>query len=141
VALSSYPHSGYRYAYLGDLPGHVKALGSVHQIPVTIPANAITATLTFWLNITTAEANGAAYDFMEVNIRRIPDDSLIRRERVYSNLNSSITENVPGDYRRQSIDLLAYKGQSFTLQFYVDTDFSNATLFRIDGVSLLADGS
>ena len=134
----SYPHSGSYYAYLGDITNHFNAIGSVHQILVSVPSNATSATLTFWLNTTTNETSSSqAFDLLDVNIRRTSDDALLQTLGTFSNLDKILSNNTPGVYTQRTFNVFGFKGQTFTLQFYVDTDNTFETMFRLDDVSLV----
>lgn len=142
----SWPRTGSWYAYLGDLPGHFNAIGSVHQVLVSVPSNATSATLTFWLNVKTNESlSGGIFDRLDVATRRTSDDSLIETLRQYTNQDWTISNNQDGNYgsapQTINLDVARYRGTNFTFQFYVDTDFSKETIFRIDDVSLITVAS
>jgi hypothetical protein len=142
ILQGAYPHAGSWYAYLGDATStSANALGSVYQF-ITIPANATTITLSFYINIVTAETSVGPYDVMSVGLRT-SSDVPIQTLRTFSEADKGA--NTPGSYSLITIDmtsaLAAYKGQTVILQFYVDTDPSKATIFRIDDVSVTATTS
>ena len=142
ILQGAYPHAGSWYAYLGDATStSANALGSVYQF-ITIPANATTITLSFYINIVTAETTVGPYDVMSVGLRT-SSDVPIQTLRTFSEADKGA--NTPGSYSLVTIDmtsaLAAYKGQTVILQFYVDTDPSKATIFRIDDVSVTATTS
>jgi hypothetical protein len=137
IGALSYPHGGSWYAYLGNVDN---ALGSVHQF-ITIPANAQSVTLSFYLNVVTTEISigNPPFDVMDVNLKTT-GDTLIRKVAPYSEADKG--GNVNGAYTLRTMDLTpyiaAYKGQQVILQFYVDTDGFKPTIFRIDDVSVQA---
>src|ERR1051326_4303117 len=127
----SYPHAGTAYAELG---GGVNQTDLLTQ-SITIPANATSASLTFWTNIVTQEtANTGPYDFLYVNI---VSGATTTTKLTLNNNSSSSDSNTNGTYfKPAAIDLIAYKGTTITLQFRSTTDVSLATWFRIDDVSV-----
>lgn len=98
---------------------------------VTLPANASSITLRFWLWIRTSETTTTrAYDRLWVELRRPSDNSLITTLAIYSNLNKTST------YVQKSFDITQYKGQAVRVYFYGVEDWSKATGFLIDDTSL-----
>lgn len=97
---------------------------------VTIPSNASSATLSFWLWIRTQETTTRAYDRLWVEIRKPSDNSLLKRLAIYSNLNKTST------YVQKSFDVTQFKGQTVRVYFYGAEDGSLATSFLIDDTSL-----
>lgn len=141
ILQGSYPRPGGTwYAYVGDQTRtSFNAVGSLHQT-ITIPADATSIVLNFYLNIVSDEPSATTtFDKMDVNLRT-PSDRLIKKLRTFSEADRGV--NTPGYYSPFSIDLTAdlaaYKGQNVILQFYVDTDSSSYTIFRIDDVSVVA---
>jgi Zn-dependent metalloprotease len=100
---------------------------SVYQT-VTIPSTVTSATLSFWLKITTAEAPGTAFDTLKVQIRNT-SGTVLATLATYSNLNS-------GAYSQKSFNVTAYKGQTIQVYFVGTEDSSLATSFFIDDTSL-----
>lgn len=127
TANGNYPNSGTGYMYFG---AGSRRSGYGYQL-VSIPANAPTANLTFYLSVTSAETVNRADDILEV--------------RLYNSGGSYITtldsfdnrDNSGGSYSQQgSYNLAGYKGQSVYVLFYVSTDRGRTTTFRIDDVSV-----
>lgn len=125
----SFPHAGTAYAELG---GGTNQTDTLTQ-SLSIPANATAASLTFWTNIVTQETGTTAFDFLNVNIISTTTTTKL----TLNNTNSTSSSNTNGVYfKPATIDLLAYKGLTVTLQFKATTDVSLPTWFRIDDVSL-----
>ena len=117
--------SGSGYTYLGA--GNNRT-GYTYQL-VSIPSNASTANLTFWLNISTNESGNTAYDFLEARLYN-SSGSFVTTLESFDNTDA-------GGYSQQgSYNLSAYKGQSVYVLFYVTTDGSLSTTFRVDDVSV-----
>jgi subtilisin family serine protease len=116
-------HSGAGYSVLGFFNF---ASGSEYQT-VTIPASH-PANLTFWLQITTSEGLSTAYDFLYAEVRSA-SGALLGTLGTYSNRNA-------GPYSQQAFSLASWRGQTVRVQFRATTDWSLATAFRIDDVSL-----
>ena len=97
---------------------------------VTIPSTATSATLTFWLRITTSETTTTvAYDKMWVQILNTAG-TVIAQSNPYSNLNANSA------YAQQSFNLSAYIGQTVRVRFYGTEDSSLQTSFLIDDTAL-----
>src|SRR5918996_354244 len=76
-----YAHAGTGYNVLG---AYNFAAGTTYQT-VSIPATA-TANLTFWLNVTSDEGPGTAYDYLRVEVRNT-SGTLLATLGTFSNLN------------------------------------------------------
>jgi hypothetical protein len=124
----AFPHTGTGYVIGG---GGTNQNGTAFQ-QVAIPSTAA-GTLTFWLNITTAETTTTtAFDRLMVEVRNTAG-TVLATVATYSNLNA----NPPsGNYALRTVDLSAFKGQTVRVTFHATTDVSLATSFRIDDVSL-----
>jgi subtilisin family serine protease len=122
----AYPHAGTGYNVLG---AYDFAAGTTYQT-VSIPATA-TANLTFWLNVTSDEGPGTAYDFLRVEVRNT-SGTLLATLGTFSNLN----ETTIGSYTQRSFSLASWRGQTVRVQFRVTTDSSLPSSFRVDTVSL-----
>jgi hypothetical protein len=124
----SFPHSGTAYAILN---GVNSSTGTLFQT-VTVPTNGCT-NLSFWLNITTNEAAGAAvFDrlFSEV---RSTTGTLLATLATFSNQNSGTA----GAYvLRGPFNLSSFAGQTVRIQFRGTNDVTLPTSFRVDDVSL-----
>jgi len=120
-----------------DSNGYPKdnAYGYMYQT-VTIPSNATSATLSFWYNITSQETGSSPYDVLNVTIQN-SSGGYLATVAVFSNLN----KDTLGVYSQKSFDVTPYKGQTIRVHFLSTTDSSFTTIFRIDDVSLMSDGS
>ncbi|MBZ5522866.1 MAG: hypothetical protein LAP21_11570 [Acidobacteriia bacterium] len=121
------PHAGSWDAWLDG--NGVATTDSILQT-VTIPANAVSAQLTFWLHIDTAETSTTrAFDTMTVQVRDT-GAKVLSTLATFSNLNHAT------GYQQHSFDLSAFKGQ--TIQIFIQgvEDFELQTSFVIDDVSL-----
>lgn len=115
-----------------ELGGSTEYAGAIASQVVTIPANATTANLTFWLNITTAETKTTVADQLYAQVRD-PSGYIRRTLATYSNLDKTTA----GTYtQRGAFNLLDYKGQSVKVFFQTTRDTSLPTTFRIDDVTL-----
>ncbi|MDQ2989678.1 MAG: M4 family peptidase, partial [Pseudomonadota bacterium] len=121
-------YDGTRFAWLGG--NGVLARETISQA-VAIPAAATTASLTFALHIDTAEGTSSIpYDRMVVTVRNATG-TVLSTLATYSNLNKA-----PG-YQIRSFNLLPFRGQTVTLWFVMDEDYSLQTSFVVDKVSLV----
>jgi subtilisin family serine protease len=121
-----YAQAGTGYNVLGAFN---YASGTTYQT-VSIPATA-TANLTFWLNVTSDEGPGTAYDFLRVEVRST-GGTLLATLGTFSNLN----ETTIGSYTQRSFSLASWRGQTVRVQFRATTDSILPTSFRVDTVSL-----
>ncbi|HEV8659301.1 MAG TPA: S8 family serine peptidase [Thermoanaerobaculia bacterium] len=121
------PHSGSWKAWL-DGYGTTHTDYAYQQ--VTIPSSATSATLTFWLRITTSETTTSiAYDTLRVQVLN-SSGSVLATLATYSNLNAS------SSYSQKSFNLNAYIGQTIRVRFYGTEDFSLQTSFLVDDTAL-----
>lgn len=96
---------------------------------VTIPSNACSAKVNFYLYITTSETTTSiAYDKLTVTVRNT-SNSVLTTLATFSNLNKT------SGYVLKSYDVSAYKGQTIRIYFHGSEDSSLATSFRIDDTS------
>jgi subtilisin family serine protease len=96
---------------------------------VTIPAGACSATLGFWLWITTAETTTTtAFDTLAVTVT--PSGGTATTLATFSNLNRSTT------YVQRTFDLTALQGQTVTIAFRGAEDSSLQTSFIVDDTAL-----
>lgn len=122
------PHGGTGYIYFGNANSRS---GQTYQ-QVAIPSTA-TGTLTFWLNVTSAETTTTTqYDKLFVEVRNT-SGTLLATLATYSNLNKTASST---SYTQRSLNLSAYKGQTVRIQFRSTTDSSLVTTFRVDDASL-----
>jgi hypothetical protein len=108
--------------------------GSVHtdtlSQTVTIPANATSATLSYWIYIYTAETSPTiAYDKLAVQLRS-SSGAVLTTLANYSNLSPKFP------YAQASFDLSSYKGQTIQVYLVGTEDQGLQTSFIIDDFSL-----
>jgi hypothetical protein len=130
------PHAGVGYSYYGadaNGTGINNGTGGIYQT-VAIPSSSTSATLRFWLSISTQETIASVFDRLFVEVLN-SSGALLSTLATYSNLDSSF-----GVYSEKVFDLTAFKGQTVRIQFRVSTDISLPTVFRVDDVSLKSDG-
>jgi hypothetical protein len=97
---------------------------------VTIPSTATSATLTFWLRITTAETTTTtAFDTLSVQVLN-SSGSLLSTLATYSNLNAGAT------YVQKSLSLTSFRGQTIRVRFSGTEDSSLQTSFLVDDTAL-----
>jgi hypothetical protein len=117
---SNTPRTGSYFAWLdGYGTTHTDTLSQ----SVTIPSSASSATLSFYLKITSSETTtSTAYDKLTV---KAGSTTLA----TYSNLNA-------GGYAQKSFDVSSLAGQTVTVTFSGTEDSSLATSFNIDDTAL-----
>jgi hypothetical protein len=97
---------------------------------IAIPSTAASATLSFWLQVTTAETTTTtAYDTLKLQVRS-SGGTILATPATYSNLNKG------SGYVQRSLDLSAYKGQTVQVFFAGAEDSSLQTTFLVDDVAL-----
>jgi subtilisin family serine protease len=96
---------------------------------LTIPSTACSASLSFWVKITTSETEAVAYDKLTVQVLNSAGTALATLA-TYSNLNKST------DYVQKSFDLSAYKGQTIRVYFKGVEDASLKTSFFLDDTAV-----
>ena len=98
---------------------------------VSIPSTATEATLSFWLDVVTAETTTTtAWDTMKIEIRNT-SNSVLATLGTYSNLHAA------GGYAQKSFSVLPWKGQTVRIHFIGVEGAQLATSFVVDDVSLL----
>jgi hypothetical protein len=122
----SAPRSGSWKAWLNGF-GRV-ATDSAYQT-ITIPSGACSASLSFWMKITTAETEGSAFDKLAVSIRN-GSDTVLSNLAAFSNMNAST------GWVQKTFDLSAFKGQTIRVHFNGTEDGSLQTSFFIDDVAV-----
>lgn len=121
------PRSGAWKAVVGG--NGVSSSETLYQT-VTIPSNVTTATLSFWIRITTEETTTSRiYDRLRVRIRRTTGQN-IALLATYTNLDKNSA------YVQKTFDLSAYKGQTVRISLESSEDSSLATFFAVDDFSL-----
>jgi hypothetical protein len=117
------------YAYLANADGSAgNNLSGVLSQTFTIPANAVEVALDYWHRTTTTETGGNI-DRLNVHLR-LSGGSQVGLDDIWNG-------NANTAYAQRSIDLIAYKGQTVTLEFSGTTSASYPTTFRVDDVSVL----
>jgi Zn-dependent metalloprotease len=124
----TFPHSGIAYMIVN---GVNNTTGTLFQT-VTVPSNGC-SNLSFWLNITTNEAAGAAvFDRLFIEVRSTTG-TLLATLATFSNQNSGTA----GVYvLRGPFNLSSFAGQTVRIQFRGTNDITLPTNFRVDDVSL-----
>jgi hypothetical protein len=118
------PHTGTLFAWLGGY-------GQVNSDQITqdlyVPADALSATATFYMKVVTAETGTAVADTCTVEALDATGASrgLLR---TLSNLDAA-------SYKAYSVDLLPYKGSVVRLSFKSLEDSARATSFLLDDVT------
>jgi subtilisin family serine protease len=121
------PRTGTWFAWL-DGYGTTHTDSCYQQI--TIPANATSATLSFWVRIDSAETTTSiAYDRLQIQIRN-SSNAVLATLATYSNLNKNST------YVLKTFDVTAYKGQTIRIYFLGTEDSSLQTSFVIDDTAV-----
>lgn len=124
-----FPHTGMAYSTLGLADS---TSGTASQA-ISIPGDARSADLTFWLNVSSEETTiTTPYDRLFVEV--LGSDGAVRTTLAsFSNLDKAAA----GTYlRRGPFDLRGFAGQTIVLRFRTVTDVSLVTTFRIDDVSV-----
>ena len=126
------PHTG---AWKAWLDGYGTPHTDTVSQTVTLPANATSATLSFWLHIDTAETTTTtAFDTLKVQIRNA-GGTVLATLATYSNLNHNI------GYLPVSFDLTAYKGQTIQIFLIGVENQGRKTSFVVDDFALNATPS
>lgn len=112
------------------------AFGTMLQ-SFSIPANATTAELSFYANVTSDAPTSSSSDFLNVTLQD-SSGNFLASVRTLSN-RDKVTS--PNSYLRYPLNLLPYKGRTLRIHFFAFTDSSLPTTFRIDDVSVMADGN
>ena len=131
VPNGSAPHGGSGYVRLGE---RNHAIDSVSQT-VTIPAGAVSPSLTYFAAVTTNEPSDAAQDDVFDAEVRNPDGTVLSSLDRLTNVEATAS----GTYgARGPFDLSAFAGQTVQIVFRAVTDDSLVTAFRLDDASLVA---
>ena len=96
---------------------------------ITIPANACSAKLTFWIRIDTAETINVVHDKLLVRILNT-SGIVVSTLATYTNLNKNLT------YTLKTFDLLGFKGQTIRVRFQGTEDASKQTSFVVDDTAV-----
>ncbi len=119
-------HSGSWFAWLD---GYGFTHTDTATQTVSIPAGKTTATLAFYLHIDTQEVGSIAYDTLRVQVLN-SSGTVVATLATYSNVNAA------SGYSLHSLNVNAYIGQTVQIRFYGHEDWSLATSFVIDDVTL-----
>ncbi len=130
IANGASGQAGTGYLYFGNANSET---GQTYQ-QFTIPSNATTANLSFYLNVTSAETTTTKqYDKLFVEVRNSAG-TLLQTLATYSNLNKVAAATTYS--QKTGFNLLNYKGQTIRVQFRCTTDSSAITTFRVDTASV-----
>src|SRR5687767_10031515 len=120
------PRTGLRYAWLNGYG--VTHTDSLFQ-QITIPSTVNSATLSFWLKITSAETTTTTvFDRLQVQIRN-SSNQVLTTLATFSNLNET------SGYTLRTFDVSAFRGQTIRIYFLGTEDSSLQTSFVIDDTS------
>lgn len=120
---TSDPHSGAWIAWLGG--NGVKHTDALYQ-RVSIP-NASSATLSFWLKLSTQEPADNTDDTFKVRI------STNGTTRTIKKLTSA---DATGTYVKRTLDVSKYVGKTVVVRFVATEDLGNTTSFQLDDTAL-----
>ena len=98
---------------------------------VTIPSGVASATLRFWMHVSTAETDPSAFDTMKVQVLSTTG-TVLKELAQYSNLNAA------AGYQQKSFSLAAFAGQTVRLNLVGTEDATLRTSFVLDDFSLTA---
>ncbi|WP_375772088.1 S8 family serine peptidase [Archangium gephyra] len=120
-------------ARTGSYKAWLNGYGSSHTDTlyqqISIPSTACSASLSFWVKITTAETEAVAYDTLAVQVQNSAGTALATLA-TYSNVNAST------GYVQKTFDLSAYKGQTIRVYFKGVEDASLKTSFFLDDTAV-----
>jgi hypothetical protein len=125
--LSMPSRSGKTHASLGAKNRDLLLLSA----PMTIPSDASSVELGFWLWVVTRERGDDAHDVLRIDVRDAAG-KVLEELGTYSNLSDSST------YRRRSFDMSAYRGKTIRVAFSSTRDHGAPTWFLLDDVELNA---
>ena len=123
--------TGTNYLSLGGVTNATQAASQ----SVTLPTNVSAATLIFYYNITSQDGGAGVHDTFSATLRD-PGGTVLATIGSWSNTNRDAGPGNPY-YHQVSFDLLPYSGQPFVLHFSSTNDADQASVFRVDDVSLL----
>ncbi|MBI3729274.1 MAG: CehA/McbA family metallohydrolase [Burkholderiales bacterium] len=120
----------------GSYKAWLNGYGSAHTDTlyqqVTIPAAATSASLSFWLKVSSDETTTTqAYDTLKLQIQN-SSGTVLATLATYSNLNKGTT------YVNKTFDLSSYKGQTIRVYFVGVEGSVTVTSFLIDDISLIS---
>ena len=121
----------YSGSWLAWLGGRNNALDELSQ-NFTVPQNATTATLTYYVQITSEEQAAGLYDAMSVRLRSNNGATLVRD---LDYIDNNFTPRNQWVKRTVSLgDLTPFRGQTMQIRFKATTDANLKTSFFIDEV-------
>jgi len=127
-------------AHGGSWKAKVGGYNGVHQDTlsqdVTIPAEAASASLKYWLYVKSTEASGrngsrTSYDWLYVRIRDT-SGALLQTMITYTN------NNAGAGYVERTVDVSAYKGRTIRVSFESEENAAIPSYFLLDDVTLTA---
>jgi RHS repeat-associated protein len=127
------------YAYFSNTDGTAgnNITGELYQT-ISIPSNVNTATFSFSYSIHTSESNTSATDFLYVNF--YVGNNVLWHVVTLSNKHATTIAGGQSNYQTVSAPLPeTLIGQVVTVKFAGANNGSNATVFRIDDVELMAN--
>ena len=132
---NSATHASHTGSWKAWLDGYGAAHTDTIFQKVSIPSNAASAMLSFWLHIDTKETSAtAANDTLQVQIRN-STGAVLATLATYSNLNPI------ADYSQVSFDVSSYKGQTIQVYLVGTENGSLQTSFIVDDFALNASTS
>jgi kumamolisin len=120
---SSQHHAGSASAWMC---GYNNCADSIYQT-ITIPSSANSATLTFWVYVSTQETSHA-YDYFYAKVRNSSGTVLATA--------TTLSDGTATGWKQYTANLTAYKGQTVQVYFNATNDSSNPTSFFLDDVSV-----
>jgi hypothetical protein len=132
-------HSGNRYEYIGKESDGTTTANNVEDLlyqDIAVPAGATSATLTFWLRITSNDTSGTAHDTLAIEVRNT-SNTVLQNLATFSNTDAPST----GTWTQKTFTLSGYANQTIRITLHGKTDASIETVFRLDDVSVSASAS
>jgi len=127
-------HGGNRYQYIGRAQDGVTTVNNAEGLlyqAVSIPSNATSVTLSFYVNITTKEVGNTPYDKLFIELRNT-SNTLLTTLATNSNVDAT------GTWVQRTIPITGRAGQTLRITFHGKTDASVETVFRLDDVQVQA---
>jgi hypothetical protein len=134
---AEWAHGGSNYGYLGETANADDRLSQT----ITVPSNAISASLSYWVLLLSDDHSATAHDFLTSTIRNTSNNVLSTVETL-SNLNQPVTSPpgtpAPQYYHQVTFNLLPFKGQTVQIYFEAVLNATLSTYCRVDDVSAVA---
>lgn len=124
---AGHPRTGTYCAWLAGVNSYTDF---IYQ-DVAIPANAVQATLSLYLKMTTAEGSSTPYDYLYVQLRDTGNNVLTTLQTI-----SNVNQATYATYQPITFDVTAYRGQTVRVYFLATTDSASITSFFIDDTTL-----